>query len=170
MKLELLEKLKALSESGVGGEKENARELLDKLLCEHGIDVTDFPDELKEYQFHYCDQWERSLLLQIMSKIAPNRQKYRYAAGPGSRSVICCVCTEAEKLQIEIEHEFYSRLWQEELDTFFYAFVLMHRLFDPSPNQTTGEVDPELIKRMRTMMAGMQDKEPPLLLQVENQN
>ena len=48
-KTELLKKLKALSDRGVSGEKENATELLKKLMKKYGISEEEIQeDEVKE--------------------------------------------------------------------------------------------------------------------------
>lgn len=170
-KFEILKKIRALAEAGVDGEKDNARELLEKLMYKYGIDEVNISDEkLEMHNFRFHNNWDKWLLQRIIKKVAADRDLYVYKGGPGSRTTYACACTETEAIQIQLEYEFYSALWTDELETFFQAFIAKHNLFNPSPNQTTGEVDPELIERLCAMMAGMQDKEPPLLLQVENQN
>ncbi len=168
MKPELLKKIKALSESGIGGEKDNALVLLNKLMS--SMDGVDLPtEEPKEYQFRYSDHWEKRLLLQIMSKIATDREIYRYLSGPGSRSVVCCVCTETEKSRIEREYAFYAGLWAEELETFFRAFVQKHRLFAPTPVHTS-EPAPEELERISILMAGLRDQSPTPLIEEVTHN
>ena len=168
MKPELLQKIKALSEVGVGGEKDNALVLLNKLMSSTA--GADLPiEEPEEHRFHYHNHWEKRLLLQIMSKIATDRQKYRYLSGPGSKSTVCCVCTETEKLQIEFEYAFYSRLWAEELETFFHAFVQKHRLFAPTPVHTN-KLAPEELERIGILMAGLQDRAPTPLIEEVTHN
>ena len=74
--LRRLERVKALAERGVGGEKENAEALLNRLMAKYGISEEDIEDTAERdyfirYQFlgekaHRTDclqaSWQRSLL------------------------------------------------------------------------------------------------------------
>jgi len=53
--MERLKKLKALAERGIGGEKENAGQLLEKLCIKYGIsqDDIDSPEERTNHWFKY---------------------------------------------------------------------------------------------------------------------
>lgn len=166
MDKDLLKKLKALAEQGVGGEKDNAREMLDRLMEKYGVSEADISsNKLEMHDFHYHNNWDKQLLQRIIEKIAADRDIYLYRGGQGSRTTFVCCCTKAEALQIQIEYEFHSALWQEELRTFFCAYIAKHRLFDPTPHNSDNEPDSELIKRMQILMAGMQDKEPVSLIE-----
>lgn len=44
-RLELLKKLKALADNGVGGERENAQAMLDKLLAKYDISAETLSDD-----------------------------------------------------------------------------------------------------------------------------
>lgn len=158
-RLELLKKLKALADNGVGGERENAQAMLDKLLAKYDISAeTLSDDEVSDHGFTYHSDFERRLLSQLRAKIATNRDAFRYKYGKGARSTFYCTCTEAEALQIQIEFEFYAALWKEEQETFFGAFIQKHQIFDTKPGCETMEFDEETATRMGAMMKGMQDK------------
>lgn len=157
--LALLKKLKALAEQGVGGEKENARTMLEKLMAKYGVEEADISDEtLEDHDFRYHNEWEERLLRQVIYKIATDRRCYTYKRGKGSQTTYGCTCTKAEALQIQIEYEFYLALWEEELKLFFRAFVQKHQIFDMKPGHATTDFDPDELRRMNRMMSGMQDK------------
>ena len=62
-------KLFALARQGVGGEKENAKSVLDKLLTKHGLTLEDLDSEQAETiqcEFKFADALERKLLLQVI--------------------------------------------------------------------------------------------------------
>lgn len=158
-RLELMKKLKALAEKGVGGERENAQAMLDKLLAKYDISAEALSDEeLSDHAFTYHDDFERRLLSQLRDKIATNRDAFRYKYGKGARSTYYCTCTEAEALQIQIEFEFYSALWKDEQEMFFQAFLQKHQIFDTKPGCRTMEIDHETTMRMAMMIEAMQDK------------
>lgn len=62
-KKQLLNKLKALAERGVGGEKETAQRKLQELMEKYEIDENDLSDDKKEnYQFKYKNKFEKQLI------------------------------------------------------------------------------------------------------------
>ena len=64
--LKRLERVKALAERGVGGEKENAEALLKRLMEKYDISDEDIEDtSTRTYFIRYQTQWERKLLHQI---------------------------------------------------------------------------------------------------------
>ena len=163
---ELLRKLKALADRGVGGEKENARRILQELLDKYNIAEADLDDDiLEEHIFKACGARERTLLIQTCFKVTNgDRQVYSYKKGKGSRSEICCSCTKAEAVRIGFEFDFFRELWKDEEDLFFRSFIQKHRIFDNKPGEGK-ELEPGELARMMGMMAAMQDKSP--LLQIE---
>ncbi len=165
-KQELLRKLKALADSGVGGEKENARRILLRLLDKYDIAEANLDDEaLTEHTFKACGARERTLLIQVCFKVTNgNRHVYSYKRGVGSRSEICCSCTRAEGIQISFEFDFYRELWRNEEDMFFRAFIQKHQIFDNKPGEGV-ELEPGELARMVGMMRAMQDKTPQLLIE-----
>ena len=157
--IELLKKLKALAEQGVGGERENAQKLLDRLMKKYGVDTADLSDdELSDHMFKFKDRRERKILTQVMYKVATDRRSWFLKWGKGSRSMVGITCTKAEALQIQIEYEFYKALWNEEADFFLEAFIQKHKIFDMRPGHKVDEIDEESARRMRSMMNGMQNR------------
>ena len=58
-KKQLLNKLKALAERGVGGEKETAQRKLKKLMKKYDVEEADLSDEKKEnFEFKYKNKFE----------------------------------------------------------------------------------------------------------------
>ena len=57
-KKQLLNKLKALAERGVGGEKETAQRKLKKLMKKYDVEEADLSDEKKEnFEFKYKNKF-----------------------------------------------------------------------------------------------------------------
>lgn len=157
--IELLKKLKRLAEEGVGGEKGNAQVLLSRLMEKYNVTEIDLSDDaLEEHGFEFRNQYERKLLHQLISKIADDRECYRYMHGRGARSMLYLKCTKAEAVQMEVEYDFYRALWAEEMDWLFRAFVSKHRIFDTKPGHKTDEISDEDYLRLCAMMAGLQSR------------
>lgn len=56
---ELLKKLQALAERGVGGEKETAERKLKQLIKKYGIEEAELSeDKIMEFEFKYHNKWE----------------------------------------------------------------------------------------------------------------
>lgn len=163
-KLELLKKLQALAERGVGGEKEGAQRKLAQLMKKYQIEEIDLSeDKLEDHDFKYHNDFELKLLRQMFYKIVPDFRKYAYTYryGKGSKSTYGIRCTKAQALQIQIEYEFYCALWKEEVDFFMGAFIQKHQIFAIKDDDESGSGDSmskEDLMRMMSMMAGMQDK------------
>lgn len=164
--IDLLRKLKALTEGGVGGEKENARRILQRLLDKYNVSEAELGDYLIEkHTFKACGRRERTLLNQVCFKVTNgDRRIYYYTKGSGSRSEICCDCTKAEAIQISVEFDFFRELWKDEEDMFFRAFIQKHRIFSDKPGDGE-ELDPDELERIIGMMRVMQDKSPQLRLE-----
>lgn len=164
-KMELLKKLKALAERGVGGEKEGAQKKMEQLMKKYGIEDIDLLEEkVEDYDFRYHDEIEKKLIIQIFYKVVPDfeTKMYIYRYGKGSRSMLGIACTKAQALQIQVEYEFYRELWKEEKELFFSAFLNKHNIFGEQKNgseeKELTEKDLERLQRMQMMICGMQDK------------
>lgn len=63
----LLQKLKALAERGVGGEKEGAERKLKQLMAKYGVDQLELEgDQVSRYEIKYRGEFEKRLLSQIV--------------------------------------------------------------------------------------------------------
>ena len=106
-KKQLLNKLKALAERGVGGEKETAQRKLQELMEKYEIDENDLSDDKKEkYQFKYKNEFEKKLIKQIAYRTFKkewSERMYTYSRGRGKRSIMLIECTKAEEIQLRIE-------------------------------------------------------------------
>lgn len=175
-KKQLLNKLKALAERGVGGEKETAQRKLEDLMRKYGVEEADLSDEKKEnFEFKYKNKFEKQLILQIANKTFGDEwfdRIYTYSRGIGKRSIILIECTKFEETQIRIEYEFYKELWKEEVEFLFSVFIQKHNIFDlngSSKNNTAEHKYSEKeLKRMAMMEMLLQDKTMTKMLEVRN--
>lgn len=162
MKTELVRKLRALAERGIGGEKDAAAQKLALLMEKYGLDEADLEDEKEEaHDFHFKTEFEKDLLRQLFYKIVPDysSKTYGYRYGKGSKTTYGIFCTKAQAIQIGIEYDFYKDLWEEEQEFLFRCFIQKHAIFNPNPKEAKPSTlsDEEMLRMMR-MMRGMQDK------------
>ncbi len=165
----LLQKLKALAERGVGGEKEGAERKLKQLMAKYGVDQLELEgDQVSRYEIKYRGEFEHRLLSQIVYRDRNDKEgQFCRRYGKGSKSILIVECTKAQEIQIRIEFEFYRDLLKEEQELLFEAFIQKHRLFGDSsgtePEIPTPE-EMERLERMWAMMGSLQEKSfTPLL-------
>lgn len=164
-KIELIQKLRALAENGVGGEKEGAQRKLEQLMEKYRIKESDLDDESqKDFEFKFHNDLEKRLLDQIMYKVIGKDflyNQYHYVRGKGAKTTSGIRCTKAQGIQIGIEYEFYLDLWKEEQEFFFQCFVQKHKLFQTSKEKKlegSQDYSKEEWMRMQAAMNTMQDK------------
>lgn len=165
-KLELLKKIRALAERGVGGEKEGAQRKLEELMEKYHVGEADLSDDIPEdFEFKYHNNFEKKLLNQTFYKVIGKdflEQMFYYKCGEGSRSIIGIRCTRQQGIQIAIEYDFYRQLWEEEQEFFFVCFIQKHNIFATNPedrlNKESNQMSIEEMTRMATAMRAMKDK------------
>jgi len=128
-----MKKLLALAERGVGGEKETAARMLQKLLKKNGIrTLEELEKEEAEYTlFSYKGKHELKLLKQCIYKIMTAADHTTYYHTKGTRQKLGIYCTRAQKIEIELEFDFYRKVFYEELSKFVSAFIQAQRIFPP---------------------------------------
>lgn len=157
--IQLLRKIAALAERGVGGEKDTAQKKLAKLMQKYGVSDADLEgDEVDYHEFRYSGENERQILRQIFYQINHDREVRYIRAGRGSRSTLFFVCTEAEAVEARVKFEFYRELWKDEVGFLLKCFIQKHELFRRDPDAPIGRLDPETEFRMCQMINGMQDR------------
>lgn len=171
--LELLKKLKALAEKGVGGEKENAADKLQKLMDKHNITWDMLNDDVKkrkEFKIHKDDE---TFFFQVVSSVVGNTkyQSYRGEERKAKRRYIFDL-TDVEFIEISTKFEFYLKKYKEDLKIFYSAFIQKNELYRKQTDEEKEERKPltpeekEELWRMMQMMSGM--KRHQLQKQLEN--
>lgn len=143
-----MKKLQALAERGVGGEKETAQRMLDKMLKENGITtLEDLEEEKSEYTlFSYNGKHEIKLLKQCMYKVLGASGELECYKPYGRRQKVGIYCTPTQKVEIELEFEFYRNVFYEELKTFMNAFIQAQKIFPPDAPESDGDLTEEDMK------------------------
>lgn len=135
---ERLQKLKNLAERGVGGEKTTAEKKLAQLLKANGLSEQDLADDTEElYMFSYTYPYRQKLLGQIIYKVLGASKQIAYYRTKGTRNKLGVYCTPIQKLEIELDFEFYSKLLDEEISILTSAFIAKQDLY---PSDEVGEI------------------------------
>ena len=157
MKKELLEKLKALSERGVGGERENAQALLTRLMNEHGLTEEDLDEDIvKEFDIvppkiingvRLLSQVVYSVVYDVKEN---NKGLYSWK---GKKKAYFVRCTSEEFLEIQAKLGFYLYHYENELEIFYSAFIQRNELFpkDSFDSSPLTEKDIQALKLAKSL-------------------
>ena len=139
--LRRIKKLQALAERGAGGERDTASKMLARLLGKNGISLLEeLETERQEYMlFSYNGKHELKLLQQCIYKVMGAKNNITTYKPYRRRQKIGTYCTKAQKIEIELEFEFYRNVFYVELSTFMNAFIQAQKIF-PS-DAPKGEID-----------------------------
>lgn len=151
-----LEKLQNLAERGVGGEQETAKRKLAQLLKDNDLTEEDIGNDAKSYHlFSYVYPYRQKLLCQIIYKVLGPQEGIAMYKTKGTRNKIGAYCTAAQKMEIELDFEFYSNLLDMEISTLTEAFISKQDIFPEGTEVTSidrSELTPaeynEYLKRM----------------------
>lgn len=149
--LELAKKLKALAERGIGGEKYNAQQALDRFLQKHGISIEDLEDDKEENHWIRVGD-NKALFTQVAASVLGANTKvctnFKYQKGK-----MCIVTTKAKAVEVEAKFNFYSALYKKEVDIFYEAFIVANGIFPmDGVKKDMGELSKEERDRARRAM------------------
>lgn len=155
-----IEKLKTLAERGVGGEKKTAEKKLRKLLDDNDITLEELSEEEAKYHlFKYRGKHEKRLLKQCIYKVMGAADHTAFYRTTGEREKVGIYCTKAQKIEIELEFEFYRNVFYEELQVFMGAFIQAQKIFpEDAPKKDCDDLS-ELTEediRVMTMAEGIE--------------
>lgn len=158
-KINLAKKIKALSERGIGGERDNAKRILEKFMTENGISDSDLEEtEVKHYKFKVpsTPELNNKLFHQIVWSVVGVDKIYNVK---GERSTLYVLCTPDDALEIEAQFDFYNKLLCKEIDLFYTAFLHKHRIFGKDPiKKKPNEISEEEILRLSILQSGLSDE------------
>lgn len=135
---ERIRKLHKLVEKGIGGEKENAQKILDKLLAKNGITLSEIVDDNHEELFNvkFKGAFEKRLLLQIVGKV-----RGRKTMGCFDKGRLYFSSTKMEHVEILTLFSVYKKALSEEFEDLFLAFIYQHDILPPQENDDQTEKD-----------------------------
>lgn len=149
-------KLYNLATQGFGGEKDNAKRILDNLLLSHGINLSQIIDneELAVFSVTYKSKLEQRLLQQIIFKIRNGERTKGYSEN--KKQIF--QATKIEGAEIIAAYEIYRKALIEEIEDIFTAFIHKQNIFpDRKPNDNDNtQLSAEEMEKSRKII-GMMD-------------
>lgn len=152
--LELAKKLHALAERGENHERENAADKLQRLMDKYNISFDDIDsDKLQEFELLYPGI-DKKFVVQIIANVCG--KKVPLWSDGTKRKAFLIECSHTDFLLIQAKIEFFWKVYQEELEIFYHAFLQKNGLTVKS--NVDSELTPEefnKIKLVLSMMSGM---------------
>lgn len=141
-KKEIIIKLKALSERGVNGEKENATKLLEKLMKKYGISEEEIKsEEKKTVWITLKNTAERRICAQILYAFFDDADLWQRH---GHRTKYWTELTTAQEIEFRYILSTYLSSFYEEQDIFIHAFIQKNKIFPADgPVTNIDELSPE---------------------------
>lgn len=155
--MERIKKLQELAARGVGGEKVNARIMLERAMLKYGVTESDLSsEELNGIAVKYSGKWERALLIQIFYCVCGS--KARIYTTTKLKNTIVSKVTPIHKIEIELMFDAHKKSFKKEQQILFRAYINQNELFshdnEPKEKKYTEEEMNELLKMM-AMMQGI---------------
>lgn len=154
--IELIRKIKALAERGVDGEAINAKDLLLKMLNRHNLTIEDIEGEKQQDYFFKAHGINGTLLHQIAKRVNYALKVYEFPASKikeyNLSGNLMVTCTPAEFIEIEQMFHVYSKLYKEESEVFYMAFLSANDLLATPPEdkqKSTDDLTPEELENWR---------------------
>lgn len=161
--LELAKKLNELAKRGVGGESENAKRFLDKLLKKHGISPEQIEgDKIEREYFKLNKKTDERLMAQIFSNILGDAYNSYYQSKQ-KKTIVSVDCTKAQQIEIQAKYDFYSKLYEQEVEIFYSAFIQRNELWSTKTQKSERKLSAKELeeqKRILDMMRGIKKDSP----------
>lgn len=152
-KQELIKKIKALADGGVGGEKENAQKLLAELMLKYNITEEEIAEEtVKDFDFIKPKFFMAGeLMVQVLYSVIGKEMRKNKGIYCWNRKHYIR-CTTAEFLEFEAKFNFYMFHFKKEAKRFYSAFVQANKIFPPVEKTEERNKDYKLSKEDVAML------------------
>ena len=134
--VDLGKKLKALADRGEGGEKVNARALLEKLLKTHGLTIEDLEMELETYHDFKFKNHQLRFFQQIASTVLGSNYSFgKYDENSLKKNTYTVKCTHVQAIEVQAKFNFYWALYVREREAnaeIFYTAFIMKQCLSPA--------------------------------------
>ena len=156
--IERLKKIAALAERGIGGEKENAKRILARMMEKYEITLEDLGQgrKAKKHVFKYKSKWEREILFQCYYR-ASGKNEVRY--GQMGRGMVVFKLDFFQFLELDALYKYFVPLLNREMKLFLIAFIHKHDLHGNEVSEGGGgsKLSHDEIEQLAAMMSSMKE-------------
>lgn len=151
--IELLKKIKALADKGIGGEKDNAERKLELLMQKHGITLESLEKHLVSYRDFKYPPGTEAIAHHVAWSVIPGTKLY---GRKSSKNVMIVEADDFQELEIRYLLDLYLRAWKKEVGSLLVAFVLKNDLgVDKKDSSNPRVLSKEEQEKIRRMMEGV---------------
>lgn len=158
--LDLAKKLKALADRGVGGERENATNMLLRYMDKHGISINDIEDSDLELRTFKISPNQKTIFIQVAAMVL--NFNYDLWKSRSNRNTYLIECTPGQQIEIQVAFDFYWNAYKEEIQVFTNAFIQKNRLFRDTTDEEAAkesELSKEEALKLIAMMEGIEKRD-----------
>lgn len=161
--LERLKKMQALAESGIDGDRENARRMLQEMLLKYGITLKDIASgEEKWHRFICANELEVKLLSHVVLKICQTN-KITNGVDKKKKWARWYKLTAVQHADVTDAFAHYRKEFQTVIKDSLSALIQRHNLFSPEEDEDDGKEptseEMERAKRILSLMAGLSSQD-----------
>lgn len=138
---EKMRKLLALAERGVGGEKETAQRMLEKMMKKYNVSFEDLEVEtVATYWWNYDNKFEKQILFQTYGKVA-DKDTIKYYKGDRKCGF---ELSSSQYIEMDMHYTILRRDLKKHIERAVTAFIHANELFSSTPSKSHEYTDKEL--------------------------
>ena len=153
--LELIKKINALAQNGVGGEKINAEEKLKEYLKKHNISLEDL-ESLDSKIYYYKTPNPDTMYYRIFKQIVANFKIDILCTGLKD-NIIGFYLTAKENIELQARIDFYLARYKEDEQIFFESFIYKNNLYAGIDESKPTEEDIKRFQKVLNMSTGLEN-------------
>lgn len=140
----LARKIQALADSGEGGEKMNAQQMLKELMQKHGITEAMLEADSAEMRGFNSLSETRFILVQCLFVVLG--EDGSIYEGKEDKCMLYAKCTRAEQLEIVARYKFYVSEWAFTLQVTQHAFIMKNALYPAGITLKKSQSQTDIVK------------------------
>jgi hypothetical protein len=148
-------KIKALADSGVEGERDNAIALLRRLAAENGVRVEDLVSSEREIRIFTVNSDREWTILSQVAVAVCQRNDVR-GKRHGRRAGL--VLTRVEAIDVGAAFTHYRTAWKHDEKDLFRAFVHKHNIFGPSSGNESKPMSKAELEKLVALIRGIRSQ------------
>jgi hypothetical protein len=153
-KIEFLQKIKALADDGIDGEKSNAQKLLNKLMGKYGYAIDDITDEHEERCTFKIHPSRKFLFWGIVHNVLNSTESISYYKV--GRNEIGLMLSKSQEIIIRSMWDFYLKKLNDERKILFKAFMIKHELYSHAEQPENAKRKPLTQKELELLLKALE--------------
>lgn len=132
----LAKKLHELAKRGVDGEKQNALDMLEKMMHKHGITWDMLDENKRKERVFKMRQEQKKFFIQVVGSVCGAGVSI-YSYNANKRRIIkryMVELTDMEFIEVQAKFDFYWTKYNEDMELFYSAFIQKNKLY-PKPSE-----------------------------------